>query len=160
MTIAIGDRVPETRLFAAAAAGAQEVSSTEFFRNRRIVLFAVPGAFTPTCHEMHLPGFLGHLDAIRSKGVDAVACLAVNDVDVMKAWSRHSGADGKIAFLADGNGEFTRKVGLEVDYSAYGMGKRSRRYSMIVDDGVVERLNVEDGPGVDKSGAETILRQL
>lgn len=160
MTVKIGDRLPEASLFVATADGDAKISSHDIFRNRRVVLFAVPGAFTPTCHEMHLPSFLAKRDAIMSRGVDAVACLAVNDIDVMKAWAKQSGADGQITFLADGNGEFTRKIGLEVDYSAHGMGKRSRRYSMIVDNGVVKSLNVEDGRGIEKSGAEAILKQL
>ena len=160
MTIRIGDRLPEAGLFVASGEGGEQVSSSDIFKNRKVVLFAVPGAFTPTCHEMHLPGFLDNLDAIRSRGADLVACVAVNDVDVMKAWAKQSGAQGKITFLADGNGEFTGKVGLDVDYSKHGMGRRSRRYSMIVDDGVVRSLNIEDGPGVAKSGAEMILKQL
>ncbi len=160
MTIRVGEQLPEARIFVATADGDEEISSQDVFRNRKVVLFAVPGAFTPTCHEQHLPSFLNHYDNIRNKGVDAIACIAVNDIDVMKAWARQSGADGKIRFLADGNGEFTRKVGLDVDYSAYGMGRRSRRYSMVVDNGVVQALNIEDGPGVVKSGAETILKQL
>jgi peroxiredoxin len=160
MAIRVGDRLPEVALFATTADGDELVSSSDVFRNRKVVLFAVPGAFTPTCHEQHLPGFLANLLAIRAKGVDAIACLAVNDIDVMKAWAKQSRADGKITFLADGNGEFTRKVGLEVDYSDYGMGTRSKRYSMIVEDGVVTSLNVESGAGVEQSGAEAVLKQL
>ncbi|MDP9138893.1 MAG: peroxiredoxin [Pseudomonadota bacterium] len=160
MTIKVGDRLPEADLHEASADGRERVSSKEIFKNRKVVLFAVPGAFTPTCHEMHLPSFLDNLDAIRKRGADLIACVAVNDVDVMKAWAKQSGAQGKITFLADGNGDFTRKVGLDVDYSKYGMGTRSKRYSMIVEDGVVRSLNIEDGPGVKKSGAETILQQL
>ena len=160
MTIRIGDRLPEAGLFLATGENREQVSSDDVFKNRKVVLFAVPGAFTPTCHEMHLPGFLDNFDAIRNRGADLVACIAVNDVDVMRAWAKQSGAQGKITFLADGNGEFARKLGLDGDYSKYGMGRRSRRYSMIVDDGVVRSLNIEDGPGVAKSGAETILKQL
>ncbi len=160
MTIKVGEVLPDARIFVATADGDEEISSQEIFRNRKIVLFAVPGAFTPTCHEQHLPSFLEHFDSIKSKGVDAIACLAVNDIDVMKAWAKQSRADGKIRFLADGNGEFTRKVGLDVNYSAHGMGTRSKRYSMVVDNGVVRSLNIEDGPGIAKSGAEAILKQL
>ena len=123
MTIRIGDRLPEAGLFVATGEGGERVSSGDIFKNRKVVLFAVPGAFTPTCHEMHLPGFLENLDAIRNKGADLVACVAVNDVDVMRAWAKQSGAQGRITFLADGNGEFARKLGLDVDYSKHGMGQ-------------------------------------
>jgi peroxiredoxin len=160
MTIKVGDRLPESNLFMASADGNRKVSTSDVFGNRRVVLFAVPGAFTPTCHEQHLPGYLEHLDAILSSGVDVVACIAVNDVDVMNAWAKQSRADGRITFLADGNCEFTRKVGLARDLSDYGMGERSRRYSMVVDNGIVTSLNVEDRPGVHKSAADAILRQL
>jgi peroxiredoxin len=160
MTINVGDRLPEASFFMATPEGNRKVSTSEIFDHRRVVVFAVPGAFTRTCHEQHLPGYLEHLDAILSSGVDVVACIAVNDVDVMNAWAKQSGADGRITFLADGNGEFTRRMGLQRDLSAYGMGERSKRYSMIVDNGVVTSLNVEDRPGVDRSGAAVILQQL
>jgi peroxiredoxin len=120
----------------------------------------VPGAFTGTCHKLHVPSYLLNLDQIKAKGVDTVACLAVNDADVMHAWSKQTGADGKILFLADGNGDFTRAMGLERDFSAGGMGKRSARYSMIVENGVIKKMNIEDKPGVNVSGGDTILEQL
>jgi peroxiredoxin len=124
------------------------------------VLFAVPGAFTPTCSVTHLPSFLNAVDALKAKGVDTIACTAVNDVHVMTAWAEATGAEGKIMMLADGNGEFARSIGLNVNLTKSGMGERSRRYSMIVENGVVKALNVEDKPGVNVSGAETVLSQL
>lgn len=158
--IKIGDRVPSAEFNVMTADGQQKMSTDVIFSGRKVVLFAVPGAFTPTCSMNHLPGFLANVDAIRAKGVDTVACTAVNDVHVMNAWGKHSGVDGKIMMLADGNGSFARAVGLNVDLTLPGMGERSRRYSMIVEDGVVKALNVEDKPGVNVSGAETILTQL
>ena len=140
--------------------GRKKLTSSDVFKKKKVVLFAVPGAFTGTCHKLHVPSYLLNLDQIKAKGVDTVACLAVNDADVMNAWSKQSGADGKILFLADGNGDFTRAMGLERDFSAGGMGRRSARYSMIVDDGVIKRMNVEDKPGVNVSGGDTILEQL
>ncbi|MBM3520767.1 MAG: peroxiredoxin, partial [Alphaproteobacteria bacterium] len=120
----------------------------------------LPGAFTPTCNMNHLPGFINAAAEIKAKGVDTIACTSVNDVHVMTAWGKATGADGKVLMLADGNGEFARAVGLARDYSDFGMGERSRRYSMIVVDGVVRALNLEEKPGVAVSGAETILSQL
>lgn len=140
--------------------GRKKLPSTEVFNGKKVVLFAVPGAFTGTCHKLHVPSYLLNLDQIKAKGVDTIACLAVNDADVMYAWSKQTGADGKILFLADGNGDFTRAMGLERDFSAGGMGRRSARYSMIVEDGVIKRMNVEDKPGVSVSGGDTILVQL
>jgi peroxiredoxin len=160
MTIKIGDRLPQSDFLTMTADGTQKVSTDTVFAGRKVVLFAVPGAFTPTCSMNHLPGFVQKIDAIKAKGVDTIACVAVNDVHVMNAWSKHSGSDGRIMMLADGNGEFAHKLGLEFDLTSAGMGKRSRRYSMIVDDGVVKALNVEDKPGVNVSGAETVLEQL
>lgn len=140
--------------------GRKKLPSKEVFAGRKVVLFAVPGAFTGTCHKLHVPSYLLNLDQIKAKGVDTIACLAVNDADVMYAWSKQTGADGRILFLADGNGDFTRAMGLERDFSAGGMGRRSARYSMIVEDGVIKRMNVEDKPGVNVSGGDTILEQL
>jgi peroxiredoxin len=160
MTIQPGDRIPEATFFVMTPEGRKKVTSSEIFTGRKVVLFAVPGAFTGTCHKLHVPSYLLNLDAISAKGVDQVVCISVNDADVMHAWSKQTGADGKILFLADGNGEFTRKVGLERDFSASGMGMRSARYSMIVDDGVVKTLNLEEKPGVNVSGGDTVLEQL
>ena len=142
------------------ADGQQKLSTDIVFGGRRVVLFAVPGAFTPTCSRNHFPGFLNSADALKAKGVDTIACTAMNDVHVMTAWSKELDAEGKIMMLADGNGEFARSVGLNVDLTKSGMGERSRRYSMIVENGVVKALNVEDKPGVNVSGVETVLSQL
>jgi glutaredoxin/glutathione-dependent peroxiredoxin len=160
MTIKVGDMLPQAEFLTMTADGTQKVSTDTIFSGRKVVLFAVPGAFTPTCSMNHLPGFVQKADAIKGKGIDAIACVAVNDVHVMNAWGKHSGCDGKVTMLSDGNGDFARKLGLEVDLAQAGMGKRSRRYSMVVDDGVVKSLNVEDKPGVNVSGAETVLEQL
>jgi peroxiredoxin len=158
--IKIGDRLPKAEFQTVTADGTQKYSTDTVFAGRKVVLFAVPGAFTPTCSMNHLPGFLQNADAIKAKGVDTIACTAVNDVYVMNAWSRTAGADGKVLMLADGNGDFARAIGLEFDLTANGLGKRSKRYSMIVEDGVVKALNVEDKPGVNVSGADTVLTQL
>jgi peroxiredoxin len=160
MSLAVGDRIPETEFFIMTPEGRKKLPSSEIFNGKKVVLFAVPGAFTGTCHKLHLPSYLLNLDQIKAKGVDTVACLAVNDADVMHAWSKQTGADGNILFLADGNGDFTRAMGLERDFSAGGMGKRSARYSMIVEDGIIKRMNVEEKPGVNDSGGDTILEQL
>jgi glutaredoxin/glutathione-dependent peroxiredoxin len=158
--IKVGDRLPEAEFITMTADGTQRFTTDTVFAGRKVVLFAVPGAFTPTCSMNHLPGFVKEIDAIKAKGVDTVACTAVNDVHVMNAWARSSGADAKILMLADGNGSFAKAVGLEFDLTANHMGRRSRRYSMVVDDGVVKALNVEDKPGVNVSGADMILKQL
>jgi peroxiredoxin len=158
--IKVGDRLPEAEFITMTADGTQRFTTGTVFAGRKVVLFAVPGAFTPTCSMNHLPGFVKEVDAIKAKGVDTVACTAVNDVHVMNAWARSSGADGKILMLADGNGSFAKAIGLEFDLTANSMGHRSKRYSMVVDDGVVKGLNVEDKPGVNVSGADTILKQL
>lgn len=160
MTIKPGDSLPSAEFNIITADGAQKLSVENVFTGRKVVLFAVPGAFTPTCSMNHFPGFLAAYDAIKAKGVDAVACTAVNDAHVMNAWSKASGNDGRILMLADGSGAFAKAIGLDVDLTANGMGVRSRRYSMIVDNGVVKTLNVETKSGVNVSGAETILEQL
>ena len=130
------------------------------FKGKKVVLFAVPGAFTPTCHKNHLPGFVQNADAIKAKGIDTIAVTGVNDVFVMDAWKKATGAD-KIEFLADGNGDFAKAIGLTIDGSGSGLGMRSKRYSMVVDDGVVKTLNVEEAPGkAEVSGADTLLKQL
>jgi glutaredoxin/glutathione-dependent peroxiredoxin len=158
--IKVGDRLPEAEFSMMTADGQQKVSTDAIFKGRKVVLLAVPGAFTPTCSMNHLPGFVQNADTIRAKGIDAVVCVSVNDVHVMNAWGNASGADGKVMMLADGNGDFARKIGLDSDLAKAGMGTRSRRYSMIVEDGVVKSLNVEEKPGVNVSGADTILQQL
>jgi glutaredoxin/glutathione-dependent peroxiredoxin len=158
--IKIGDRLPQVEFNVMTADGQQKLSTDVVFAGRKVVLFGVPGAFTPTCSMNHLPGFLTHFDEIKAKGVDTVACTSVNDVHVMKVWAAHSGADGKIMMLADGNATFAKACGLEKDLDVAGMGMRSSRYSMIIDNGVVKAMNVEDKSGVNVSGAETILEQL
>ena len=161
MTIKIGDRLPETSFKIMTADGPGQTSTGEVFGGKKVVLFAVPGAFTPTCHNNHLPGFLENLDVLKSKGVDTVAVTSVNDVFVMDAWAKATGADGKIVFLADGSADFAKAIGLELDASAGGLGIRSQRYSMIVEDGKVTALNVEGSPGeASVSGAVGIINQL
>lgn len=160
MTIKVGDRLPKAEFTSMTAEGPQKLSTDTLFAGRKAVVFGVPGAFTPTCNNNHLPGYLNKIDAIKAKGVDTVVCVSVNDVHVMNAWSKSSGCDGKVIMLADGNGDFAKACGLEADYSPFGMGHRSKRFSMIVEDGVVKALNVEDKPGVNVSGADTVLQQL
>ena len=160
MAIREGDRLPEATFEMMTPEGKKQMTTADVFAGRRVVLFAVPGAFTSTCSNMHLPGYLQQIEALKAKGADAVVCTAVNDASVMRAWEKQTGAEGKIMFLADGNADFARKLGLDIDLSRSGMGLRSRRYSMIVEDGVVRRLNVEEKPGVNVSGVETMLAQL
>jgi glutaredoxin/glutathione-dependent peroxiredoxin len=160
MTIKVGDKVPAVKLKQMTPEGMKDVETGEFFRGKKVVLFALPGAFTPTCSAKHLPGFIEKAADLRSKGVDAVACLSVNDAFVMNAWGKQQGADGKVQMLADGNGEFTRAVGLEMDGSGYGLGQRSQRYAMVVQDGVVKALNVEKPGAFEVSSAEAILKAL
>jgi peroxiredoxin len=140
--------------------GPKDVSIGELTKGRTVVFFAVPGAFTPTCSMKHLPGFVEKSSELRSKGVDEIVCLSVNDPFVMGAWGKDQNASGKVRMLADGNGEFTRAVGLEMDGSAFGLGKRSQRYAMIVRDGKVKELLVEPGPGLNASSAESVLGKL
>ena len=160
MTIKPGDTLPAAEFSVMTADGQQKLSTDVIFSGRQAGLFAVPGAFTPTCSMNHLPGFLKAYDDLKAKGADTIACTSVNDVHVMNAWGKASGADGKIMMLADGNGDFAKAVGLAKDLAAFGMGQRSGRYSMLVENGVVKTLNVEDKPGVNVSGAETMLTQL
>ena len=161
MTIKPGDRLPETTFRIMTADGPKPAVTDEIFKGKRVVLFAVPGAFTPTCHKNHLPGFLTHAAEIKAKGVDAIAVTSVNDPFVMGAWAKASGAEGAIEFLADGSADFAKAVGLTLDASAGGLGLRSLRYSMLVEDGVVKTLHVEDSPGkADVSGAATMMKDL
>lgn len=160
MTIKVGDTLPETKFKIMTADGPAERSSSDLFAGRTVVLFAVPGAFTPTCHNNHLPGFVEHADTILSKGVDEIAVVSVNDVFVMNAWAKATGAD-KITFLADGSADFAKAIGLELDASGAGLGIRSKRYAMIVKDGKVTALNIEETPGkAEVSGAAGILAAL
>lgn len=160
MTISVGDRIPSAQLTRMTADGPQAVSTDDFFAGRKVVMLAVPGAFTPTCSAQHLPGYTANVDALRAKGVDAVACLATNDVFVMDAWGKDQGAGGKVEMLADGSGELTRAMGLEFDLSARGLGVRSQRYALVAEDGVVTTLHVDEGGGLDRSSAESILAVL
>lgn len=160
MTIQIGEALPQIEFYTMTAEGEHKLFTDVVFQGRKVVLFAVPGAFTSTCSKSHMPSFLAALDDIKAKGVDTIACTSVNDIDVMTAWAKLSGAEGKILMLADGNASFAKAVGLEYDRSNAGMGLRSKRYSMIVENGVVKALNVETKSGVNVSGAETILTQL
>ena len=161
MAIKVGDSLPaDVKLKEMGEAGPKDVTVGELCKGKKIALFAVPGAFTPTCSMKHLPGFVDQAAAIKAKGVDEVVCLSVNDAFVMGAWGDASHAKGKVRMLADGNGEFTRAVGLEMDGSAFGLGKRSQRYAMIVKDGKVAELLVEPGPGLNASSAESVLSKL
>jgi peroxiredoxin len=160
MTINVGDRVPAGTLKQMTKDGPANVTTDQLFAGRKVVLFSVPGAFTPTCHAKHLPGFVEKLDQLKAKGVDTVACLAVNDVFVMDAWGKASGVGDRILMLADGNAEFTKALGLELDASGFGMGTRGKRFAMIVDDGVVKQLNVESAGEFRVSSADYVLGQL
>ena len=161
MTISVGDKLPEATFKTMTDDGAKEIGTADIFPRKKVVLFAVPGAFTPTCSNNHLPGYLENRDAILARGVDTVAVVSVNDVHVMGAWARFTGGEGKILYLADGSGEFAKVLGLDLDLSAGGMGLRSKRYSMIVEDGKVTALNIEDKPGqAVESSAAKLLEQL
>ena len=159
MTISAGDRIPEISLTTMTNEGPTPVSFTDLFEGKRVALFAVPGAFTPTCSQEHLPGFVNQAHQLTDKGIDTVACISVNDVFVMDAWGKSQGADGKVMMLADGNGEFTAALGLELDASGFGMGSRSQRFSLVANDGVIEILNVEEG-GFEVSSSEYMLEQI
>jgi peroxiredoxin len=160
MTIQPGDKLPDATFVKVTENGPEQVSSADYFKGRKVALFSVPGAYTPTCSAKHLPGFLDKAADLKAKGVDEIACTAVNDAFVLNAWSAANGADGKVTMLADGNGEFAQATGLTMDGSKFGMGTRGQRFSMLVNDGVVEQLNVE-GPGEFKvSSAEHMLDQL
>ncbi len=161
MTIKVGDKLPSATFRLVTGDGARPVTTQEFFAGRKVVLFGLPGAFTPTCHKNHLPGFLAEEAAFKAKGVAAIAMTAVNDQYVLAAWSKATGADGHIAFLADGAADFAKAAGLDFDASAGGLGVRSKRYSMLVEDGVVKILNIEDSPGkADLSGAAHLIAQM
>jgi glutaredoxin/glutathione-dependent peroxiredoxin len=161
MAIQSGDPIPNATVTVMAPDGPQLRTTDQIFKGRKVVLFGVAGAFTPVCDKDHLPGFLDNLDQFKAQGVDEIAVTGVNDVFVMEAWAKSAGADGKISFLADGNGDFARALGLSLDLTARGLGIRSQRYAMIVDNGVVRKLNLEAAPGkVETSSAETLLKQL
>jgi peroxiredoxin len=161
MTIKVGDKLPSVTLRQVTSEGPKEISTDEFFRGKKVALFAVPGAFTPACSQRHLPGYVEKATDIKAKGVDEVACVAVNDAAVMTAWGKDQRCEGKVSMLADGSGDLARALGLELDLTKMGLGIRSKRYSMLVDNGVVKSLNVEAQPGqVEGSGADAMLRSL
>jgi peroxiredoxin len=160
MTIAIGDRIPDVKVMTSRPDGPIPVQTGDVLGHGKVVLFAVPGAFTPTCSDYHLPSYVIRYDDLKAKGVDSVVCVSVNDPFVMGAWGEAQHVDGNILMLADGNGEFTEAMGLEMDGSAVGLGTRSQRYAAIIDDGVVTTLQVEPGPGLTVSAADAILEQL
>ena len=160
MTIQVGDRIPSTSFTKVTDGGPEQMSSDDFFAGRKIALFSVPGAFTPTCSAKHLPGFVEKAEELKAKGIDEIACTAVNDAFVMGAWGKASGVDGKVTMLADGNGTFAKAVGLEMDGSGFGMGTRGKRYSMVVNDGVVEQLHVEAPGQFEVSSADYLLARL
>ena len=158
MTIKVGDKVPEGMMTVMGAEGPAGISTADIFDGKKVVLFAVPGAFTPTCSMAHLPGFVVHVDAIKAKGVDTVACMSVNDVFVLDAWGKAANAE-HLVMLADGNGDFTKALDLVLDASVYGMGARSKRFAMVVDDGVVSLLNIDEA-ALEATSAEAILAAL
>jgi peroxiredoxin len=160
MAIKAGDRMPAGVLKTMSAEGPKDLTSEELFKGKKVVLFSVPGAFTPTCDAKHLPGFVQLADQIRAKGVDTIACMAVNDVFVMNAWGKASGVADKVLMLADGNGDYAKALGLELDARGFGLGLRGQRFALVIDDGVVTYANIE-APGQFKvSAAEHVLSQL
>ncbi|MFT4721068.1 MAG: peroxiredoxin [Candidatus Azotimanducaceae bacterium] len=159
MTVKVGDKIPDATMKMMGEKGPQDVSTSDLFAGKKVVLFAVPGAFTPTCSAAHLPGFVVNADKIKAKGVDAIVCVSVNDAFVMDAWAKDKNAE-EIIMVGDGNGDFTEAMGLVLDGSGFGLGKRSQRYAMIAEDGVITTLNVEQGPAFELSSAEKILEAL
>ncbi len=161
MSISVGDKLPDATFTTMTAEGPTQMNTADVFGGRKVVLFAVPGAFTPTCHMKHLPGFVTHAADLKAKGVDTIACVSVNDVFVLNAWADQSGAKDAVTFLADGSADFTKAIGMELDASGLGLGIRSQRYAMLVDDGVVAVLNLEEVPSsAEASSAEKILAAL
>jgi peroxiredoxin len=157
MTIKVGDRLPETTFMTMSGEGPKPMKTADIFGGKKVALFAVPGAYTPTCHKQHMPGFVQNFEELKKKGFDTVACTSTNDIFVLTNWAKDSKADGKVLMLADGSAEFAKKIGLEIDLSARGLGIRSKRYSMIVDNGVVKALNLEEAPpNHDISSAATL----
>jgi len=158
MTIKVGDKLPETTFTVMGSEGPKQVSTADVFGGKKVALFAVPGAYTPTCSKQHMPGYVANAAEFKNQGYDMIACTSVNDIFVLTQWAKDTGAEGKITMLADGSAEFAKKAGLELDLTARGLGMRSKRYAMIINDGVVSVLNVEEAPPqVDGSGAAAIL---
>ena len=160
MTINVGDKIPAATLKTMGSDGPEEITTEDLFKGKTVALFAVPGAFTPTCSAKHLPGYVTNAEALKAKGVDPIACLSVNDAFVMGAWGKDQNAGGKVQMLADGNADLTRQLGLDLDASGHGMGVRSKRYSMIVEDGAIKVLNEEPPGAFEISSAEAMLKQL
>jgi peroxiredoxin len=161
MTIAVGDTLPAATFRIMTSDGPAPKTTDELFKGRRVVLFAVPGAFTPTCHKNHLPGYLAKAAEIKAKGVDAILCTSTNDVFVLSAWAKATASEGVIEMISDGNGDFAKAIGLDLDGSGFGLGLRTKRYAMLVDNGVVKSLAVEDAPGkADLSGADAMMANL
>tara|TARA_B100001142_G_scaffold320646_1_gene366026 strand:- start:354 stop:839 length:486 start_codon:yes stop_codon:yes gene_type:complete len=161
MAISVGENIPSTNFKQLTAEGLQDIATDEYFKGRKVAIFALPGAFTPTCSAQHLPSYKNNVDALKAKGVDAIGCVAVNDAFVMQAWGESQNIGDEIDMLADGNGEFARSTGLVLDGTGFGLGERTTRFSMIVENGVVTILNVEDNPGeLNVSSAEHLLQQL
>lgn len=161
MTLNVGDRLPVGKFTVMGPDGPQPKTVDEVFAGKKVAIFAVPGAYTPTCSKSHMPGFVDRVDELKAKGIDTIACTAVNDVFVLTNWAKDMGATGKIEMLADGSGDFAKAIGLEIDLSNFGLGLRSKRYAMLVDDGVVKVLNVEDSPPIaDKSSAATLCSMI
>jgi peroxiredoxin len=157
MAIKVGDKIPSVTLKHMTADGLADISTDELFSGKKVVVFSLPGAFTPTCSAKHLPGFVQNADALKSKGVDTIACVSVNDAFVMNAWGKDQNVGDKVLMLADGNAEFSDAVGLSFDGSGFGMGKRAQRYAMVVEDGVVKTLNIEQPGAFEVSSAEAML---
>ncbi len=160
MSIAVGDKIPDVEIKTMGPQGPTAMSTGEALGHGRVVLFGVPGAFTPGCSKLHLPGFVQGAEQLSAKGVDRIACVAVNDAFVMDAWAKDQGVGDKILMLADGNGEFTNALGLVFDGSGFGLGERSKRYAMVIEDGVVTRLDIDESGGVDVSSCQSILSHL
>ncbi len=160
MTIKVGDKIPSVTLKHMEESGPKEITTDELFKGKKVLLFAVPGAFTPACSAQHLPGYIQNAEQIKAKGIDTIACIAVNDVFVMDAWGKSQNADDKVLMLADGDGEFAKAIGLELDLNGKGLGMRSRRYAMVVEDGIVKILELEEGGKLEISTAEKLLEKL
>jgi glutaredoxin/glutathione-dependent peroxiredoxin len=161
MTIKVGDRIPDGKFTVMGEEGPTARTTADVFTGKKVALFAVPGAYTPTCHKNHMPGFVDRVGELKAKGIDAIACTAVNDVFVLNNWAQDTGAAGKIEMLADGSGDFAKAIGLDIDLSGFGLGVRSKRYAMLVDDGVVKVLNIEDSPPMaEKSSAANLCSMI
>ncbi|MEO8421429.1 MAG: peroxiredoxin [Hyphomicrobium sp.] len=161
MTIKVGDKLPDAGFTVMTADGPGKMATAEIFAGKKVALFAIPGAYTPTCQQQHMPGFVSRVDELKGKGIDTIACTAVNDIFVLTQFAKDTGGSGKILMLADGNGDFAKAIGLDIDLSGFGLGLRSKRYAMLVDNGVVKVLNVEDSPPAhDKSSAATLCSMI